>query len=108
MYIDDKDTDGQNLLIPGCSEKIVIIMIYSDYCGYCTQAMPAFNEFADKYRQYVIALKCDVNDPRGKAFLEKIRYNPTAVPDFLKFRNCQRVEEKLRGRSLQDFVNFIY
>ena len=108
MYVEESDvTDDGTLTISGCDSKPVVVFVTSDYCGYCRQVKPTFEEFCRLYSNYCICVKADVNEERGRAFLRKIGYTVSGVPDFLKFVNCKRVNQRIAGRNLNNFVDFI-
>jgi thiol-disulfide isomerase/thioredoxin len=105
MYLDDSDLNETFLKVD--PQKNAIIMIKSDQCGYCIQTVPVFKRFCEIYsKQYTCAF-IDVNDPRGIAFLKKLKYNVSGVPDFIRFKNGLYQPGRLRFRTVEGFLEFV-
>lgn len=106
MFLDGTDFNGI-LNIPECMQKPVMVMVMSDTCGHCVRAKPTFEDFARMYQHQCVCCKVDVDDERGQVFLRKIGYNLQGVPDFLKFVKGKRVYQSVKGRTIDDFINFM-
>ena len=114
-YLIDSDIDAKgdlcNPQIP--KDKPVLLMIQADFCGHCTKAKPAYQEFAEKNsgKVFVATIQAD-GDQKGEKELgqriEKIDSSFQGFPHYMLYdRNRKRFTHN-GGRdvaSLQKFVN---
>ena len=113
-YLTSKDFDENgNLINPQLKDKIVIIMIQAAFCGYCTIAKPAFQDFANKMQGKIFCatIQGDGNQPGEKELNDMIKkIDPTfrGFPSWVGYKNGKYVkshEGKRDAKSLQDFCN---
>ena len=86
MYLDDNDFQGDKLVLPNNlqNQKNVVVMLQTSWCPHCTDAKPAFQEFAEKYQDKII---CATIQPDGDTQEEKNLGDriKQIVPDFRGF-----------------------
>ena len=101
IYLKNSDFDKKgNLIDPNIQkDKIVIIMIQANYCGYCTIAKPDFQEFANEISnnnsKYICAtIQGDGNDKKLAKRISKIYPNFQGYPSYIVYKD---------GKYLQDY-----
>jgi len=109
----DFDKDG-NLINPDIPKNLpVVIMLQANFCGYCTSAKSAFEEFAKENTDRVFAATIqgdgNVRDeaPLGKR-LNTIKKKFRGFPDYVLYINGKRVEKEIGGRSKVDLEKFTF
>ena len=112
-YLEDVDFDRNGNLINSDipKDKPVVVMIFASWCGYCRQTKPAFQEFANKMKGKVFcaAIQSDGERPSEKRLSDKlktIKPDFRGFPDFILFKNGKQINKELKGRSVQDFIEF--
>lgn len=91
--------------------KPVVLMVQGNFCGYCTQAKPAFEEFARNVQNAVavtVQIDGDQSEKQANALIAKI--NPgKGVPVFLGFDENGKFEKLHTGNrdanSLMQFAS---
>src|SRR5690348_11008196 len=81
-YLEDSDFNGNQLLYdPGTP---VVIMVSANFCNYCKQMKPTFQNFADqtKGKIFCATIQADGKLPSEQALSKKIKQ---LVPDFKGF-----------------------
>lgn len=114
-YLQDSDFDSNgNIKNPVIlnSGKPVVIMIQANFCGYCTQAKPDFQNFADKNRNKVFCatIQGDGNEPGEKELskrIDSIKPGFQGFPDYVLYRNGRRVDKEINGRDVKNLENFV-
>lgn len=113
MYLDDNDFRGDKLALPNNmqNQKPVIIMSQTSWCPHCTNAKPAFQEFADKYQNQVFCatIQGDGDTEEEKKLGKRIKeINPSfrGFPDYCLFINGKRVDKQLKSRTVQGLIEF--
>ena len=113
-YLTDSDFDNNGNLI---NKKIptdipVIIMVQANFCGYCSHAKPAFQEFAIKNEKKVFCatIQGDGNQPGEKEAMQKIKkIDPSfrGYPTYLGFKNGKFIKVHNGGRNVDDLDKFL-
>ena len=90
--------------------KTVIIMIQSNFCGYCTMAKPAFQKFAENNKDVVcLTIQGDGSHPGEKELNDRIKIiDPTfrGYPSYVAYKNGKYVKTNEVGRSETDLRKF--
>lgn len=92
-YLEIEDVNPDGSLKPHVGQgKPVLLMIQGDFCGYCTDAKPAFQELAQKARGVVLATVQIDAGPKDKAANQALKTVNTqpGVPAFLGFDSSGR------------------
>ena len=112
-YLQDQDFDANgNLVNSSIPDNIpVVVMLQAKFCGYCTQAKPALQEFADQNvgSVFVATVQADGDMPGEKELgkrLSKIIPGFRGFPEYVLYKNGKRIDKKIKGRSLQDLNDF--
>ena len=113
-YLTDSDFDDNGNLI---NKKIpndipVVIMIQANFCGYCSHAKPAFQEFAIKHEGKVFSatIQGDGTQPGEKELMKKIKkIDPSfkGYPDYVGYKNGKLIKVHTGGRNVSDLENFV-
>jgi thiol-disulfide isomerase/thioredoxin len=111
-YLVDKDYDGNgnlnNVNIP--DNKPIVVMIQADFCGHCTHAKPAFQEFANNNKDVFCATIQGDGDELGEKELSKklSSFLPDfrGFPEYAGYKNKKFVKMHAGGRSVQDLREF--
>lgn len=112
-YLEDHDLDEKGNLI--CKDiprdMPVVIFINAAFCGYCRQAHPAFQEFADKMKGKVfcLSLQADGSKDSEKALGKRIRNiipGFAGFPHYCLYYNGKLVDKEIKGRGVEDLIEF--
>lgn len=113
-YLTDSDFDDNGNLI---NKKIpndipVVIMIQANFCGYCSHAKPAFQEFANKYegKVFCATIQGDGTQPGEKELMKKIKkIDPSfkGYPDYVGYKNGKLIKVHTGGRNVSDLETFV-
>lgn len=114
QYIVNSDIDSKGNLISNevSNTKPVMMMVQAGFCGHCTNAKPAFQEFAEKNKDKVacVTIQADGNEPDEKElgkrlndFLPEFR----GFPDYRVYHKGKLIHNHKGGRSVQDLENCI-
>lgn len=108
---DDFNTQGTitNSQIP--NNIPVVVMLQANFCGYCTDAKPAFQAFAEKHIGKVFAgtIQGDGTEPGEKELskrLKTLKKDFRGYPDYILFVGGKPVNKSMKGRSLKDLEDF--
>lgn len=113
-YLVDSDIDEQGNLknneIP--KNTPVMLMVHSNWCGHCTAAKPAYQEFANKNKGKVFCttIQADGKEAGEKELaqrLNKILPGFRGFPHYAVFYNGKLVKTHEGGRSVQDLENCV-
>ena len=113
-YLQDFDFDKNGKLINKNipTDKPVIIMIQGNFCGYCTQAKPAFQKLAEKHigQIFCATIQGDGNE-KGESDLAK-RLNSVlpgfrGFPEYVMYKNGKRVKKHEGGRTMEALESFV-
>jgi len=89
-YLEGSDINPDSSLKPNvCQGKPVIMMVQGNFCGYCTQAKPAFQQLAQSTPSVVavtIQTDGDASDKKASEMIANVNKSP-GVPAFLGFNS---------------------
>lgn len=113
-YLQDKDFDAQgNLVNPQIPKNLpVLIMVQAGFCGHCTHAKPAFQEFANKNvgKVFCATIQGDGKEP-GEAELSKrlndLIPNFVGFPEYVVINNGKLTKKESGGRGVKDLDDFV-
>ena len=110
-YLENKDinSNGELVVFP---DKNVVVMLQTSWCPHCTNAKPAFQQFAEQYQDQIICATIqadgDTEDEKklGKR-IDQIVPDFQGFPDYCLFVNGKRDgSRKIESRDLQGLVAF--
>ena len=112
VYLTDSDIDSKGDLINANipNNKPVMVMVQAGFCGHCTHAKPAFQDFADanKDKVFCATIQADGTEPGEKelgrrlnTFLPKFR----GFPHYVLYHNGKFHKTHEGGRSQKDLEN---
>jgi thiol-disulfide isomerase/thioredoxin len=78
------------------SKKPTVILFYAQWCGYCKQMFPMFQELQPKYKDRVNFFYIDIDSEKGKALATQYRTKQAGVPD-TQFYNAE-------GKLMEEFL----
>lgn len=112
-YLENQDINSQgDLVVPQIPKNMpVVIMVQASWCPHCTNAKPAFQEFAEKYKDKVFVATIQADGERdtekqlGKR-INNIKKTFRGFPDYLLFYNGKMVDKEIGGRSVDDLAKF--
>ena len=78
------------------SQKPTVILFYAQWCGYCKQMFPMFQELQAKYKNDVNFFYIDIDSEKGKVLAKQYRTKQGGVPD-TQFYNAQ-------GKLIEEFL----
>jgi thiol-disulfide isomerase/thioredoxin len=113
-YLQDFDFDKNGKLINKNipTDKPVIIMIQGNFCGYCTQAKPAFQKFANKNSENVFCatIQGDGTEKGEKELsrrLKKIDPEFQGFPSYVAYKKGEFLKIHDKGRDYDSLVEFL-
>lgn len=113
-YLQDSDFDANgNLINPDIPKNIpVVVMLAANFCHYCTQAKPAYQQFANqmKGKIFCATIQGDGDMPGERELsrrLNKIKPSFRGYPDYMLFINGKRVNKEIKGRGVNDLIEFV-
>lgn len=116
-YLQDNDFDQNGRLINQSIPKNIptIVMIQAMFCGYCREAKPAFQEFANSYQGKVccLTIQGDGKEP-GEAQLasperiNQIKPGFRGYPEYVLYYGGDRVDKDIKGRDVPDLIEFAF
>lgn len=110
IYLEGHDIDDNgNILSHVNSNKPIILMLQGNFCGYCTQAKPAFQQLSQQVPSVLVAtvqIDGSQKDKEASAKLSKVNKNP-GVPAYLGFdKNGRFVKSHTGGRDMESLKKF--
>lgn len=69
----------------------VVVMYYADWCPYCRDMSPTFEEVGMQYKEKTFFKKIDIESPEGLAFSEKFRPDGGGIPYFQFFDSSGKI-----------------
>lgn len=114
-YLESSDfyNDG-TLNIPNIPSNMpVVVVIMADFCGFCTMAKPALQEFADEHQGevFVATIKGDSKKPSEVELKNKLReFFPDfrGYPYYALYKNGRKVDKQIRGRDKRSLEEFAF
>ena len=112
-YLEDHDFDPSGRLItPDIPhDMLVVIMIQASWCGHCEKAKSAFQTFAENHQGVVFCATVQTDGERSseKKLGERIpSISPDfrGYPDYLLYKNGDRIQRNITGRTIKDLKYF--
>ena len=109
LEVDDFNPDGSIKSYVN-NGKPIVLMCQALFCGYCKQALPAFEQFAKKSPDLCIATIVTDGEPSEKAtnkFIKMWNPNHRGVPDYIGFSsNGKFVKTHIGGRDVVSLIEF--
>ena len=115
-HLEDSDFNSEgNLINPEILKyPIVVILVQSSWCGHCKMAKPAYQEFANKYKNnnkmLVATIQADGERQSEKKLgkrLDKIIPGFRGFPEYALYKNGKFVSSNIKGRSIRDLEEFV-
>jgi thiol-disulfide isomerase/thioredoxin len=107
-YLEDNDFNPDNSLKPYVNNgKPIVLMVQGLFCGYCSQAKPAFQQLAKEVP--VATLQIDGGPSEKQASNRVSKLDPTyrGVPVYLGFSSSGKfLKVHKGGRDLQSLKTF--
>ncbi|ABF82071.1 hypothetical protein MIV041R [Invertebrate iridescent virus 3] len=110
-YLEYKDFNPDGTL-KHFRNKTCLVMVQASFCGHCSSAKPAFQNFARKHPE-IVCLTVQGDDPvsdsidRLVKLISTIKPSFQGYPDYLLFRNGVLVPREIDGRSEADLEKFV-
>lgn len=111
-YLEMNDFTSDMSLKPYVGKgKPVVVMAQGLFCGYCTQAKPAFQKFADQMKGKVVAATIQIDGNKSEKMLgqmiDKLDKSYRGVPTYLGFNSHGKyVGTHNGGRGTKDLLHF--
>lgn len=109
IYLEKKNFD-ENLKLKNMPTRVVLIMIQADYCGYCTQCKPDFENFAQEclnnnYDITVATIQTDDEENNMEDIGRKIN-DSEGVPSFIIYIDGKKIKKHTGARTKDAFLKF--
>jgi thiol-disulfide isomerase/thioredoxin len=109
-YLEDMDINDNGSLKPHISKgNPSVVMVQGNFCGYCTQAKPAFEKLAkmlSNVNVYTVQVDGEQSDKKASKQLSSVNSSP-GVPAYLGFdKNGKFVKVHQGGRDQESLKNF--
>lgn len=105
------------LLKPYFKNKIVLIKFYTDWCGYCNQTIPVFNQLANYYKNddSIIIGQYDCENEDNKNYIndyinnEKYNYGYkiNGYPTIVIYKDCEFIYKYSKERNIKSLITEI-
>lgn len=111
IYLEIEDFEKNGNLKPYVNNgNPVVIMAQGNFCGYCTKAKPAFQQFANEQNQVIAcSIEIDGEPPEREAakLLKKWDDKYMGVPFYLGFNKLgEYVKTHTGNRDLKSLLDF--
>jgi len=110
---DDFDSKGNltNTEIP--KNKPALIMVQSNFCGHCTKAKPAYQQFAEKNKDKVFCatVQGDGTEPGEKELSSRLKSlipGFRGFPEYVLFVNGKMSKKHDGGRDVESLEKFVF
>ena len=115
LHLENEDFNDQNILKSELvfsdskntykiESDLCMIMIYADWCPYCIQAKPIYDEFVGKYKdKNVKFFKINENQTDLMKRIKKIVGEKVTFPSFYFFVNGKKVGKYEGERTIEGF-----
>jgi thiol-disulfide isomerase/thioredoxin len=117
-YLELLDFNSDGSLKPGVGAgKQVILMVQASFCGYCKQAMPAYQQFADKANSdtnsdfVCVTLQSDAadNEKEASKYIKMVDSSYMGVPTYLMYdENGKYLKTNALGRDVASLEKFSF
>jgi thiol-disulfide isomerase/thioredoxin len=89
--------------------KLTVCLLQGNFCGYCTQVKPMFQNFAKNNPQFQsVNIQIDGNDSEKRAFKKLSNLVEPGVPRFLAFSGDGKYLDFHKGeRTEKDLLKFM-
>ena len=111
-YLEEQDVNPDGSLKSHVTKgKPTLVMVQGNFCGYCTQAKPAFQKYANNNKGKVLCATIQGDgEIKGEkelgSRLQKIKYGFRGYPDYVKYKGGKKVPGEISGRTLEDLEKF--
>ena len=112
-YLENHDFNSTgNLINTDIPKNIpVVIMLQTSWCPHCTNAKPAFQDFANKHKGKVFCATIQQDGERESerilgARLQQLKPTFRGFPDYLLYVNGRLVSKEINGRGVEDLEEF--
>lgn len=112
-YLQVTDFDDQgNLNIPNLpADMPVVVMVQGNFCGFCSQAKPAFQEFAENNRGKVLVASIqgdgtEAGVPELQKKLNQFYPDFKGYPHYVLYENGKIVPKQIKGRGVEHLKEF--
>lgn len=92
-YLEDTDFNPDGSLKPHVNQGMpCVVMVQGNFCGYCNQAKPAFQQFADAKKAVACTIQIDGSPSEKKcaAIVQALDKSYRGVPCYLGFNSQGR------------------
>ena len=110
-YLEDKDINSKGELVV-FPDKNVVVMLQTSWCPHCTNAKPAFQQFAEQYQDQIICatIQADGDTEEEKKLGKRIKQilpSFQGFPDYCLFVNGKLDKtKKIKSRDVAGLVEF--
>jgi len=111
LQASDFDSNG-NLINPEIPKNVpVVVMVQANYCGFCSQAKPSFQKFADenKGRVFCATIQGDgeeEGETKIRENLNKFYDDFQGYPHYVLYKGGRRAPKQIRGRGVAELNEF--
>ena len=85
------------------TDKIVLIDVFTTWCGPCKILSPIINELAEHYQESVIISKVEADSNTDLADQLKVK----SVPTLILFKGGQEIDRQMGAKSKKDLISWI-
>lgn len=109
VYLEGQDIDDSGNLYPHVGNgKPVLLMVQGNFCGYCNQAKPAFQELVDISSAVIATVQIDGETSDKQASQKLSKNKGQGVPSYMGFdKNGKFKMLHNGGRDASSLKNFI-
>jgi thioredoxin len=85
------------------SNKIVLVDIYTTWCGPCKMMMPILEQLGEHYTENIIISKLDAESNMNVS----TQLNVRNVPTLILFKDGKEVERQMGAKNKTELINWI-
>ena len=109
-YLENQDFDKDGTFLVK-TEKPVVILVQAGWCPHCQMAKPAFQKFADKYKNKAFCATIQVDGERSSEVelgkrLTDLKASLRGFPDYILILNGKVVDKEIKGRDVKSLEEF--
>lgn len=109
LQVTDFDASGNlvNAQLP--KDRNILLMIQANFCGFCTQAKPAFQDLANEGEILCMTIQADGEEKGEKELgqmLDKLDSSFRGFPHYVLYRGGKRIATHDGGRSKEELKAF--